>query len=52
VIALPEKDTQQRKTLSTVAELLQKSGHLVHVGSEQELIPPRLGEVVQETVGI
>jgi hypothetical protein len=52
VIVLPQKDSQQRKTLSTVAELLQESGHHVHVVKEQELTPPQFGEVVQETLGI
>jgi len=52
VIVLPNADTAQRKTLSTVAELLQNSGHHVHVVTEQELTRPRFGEVVQETLGI
>jgi hypothetical protein len=52
VIVLPENDSKQRKTLSTVADLLKKSGHHVRVVSEQELTPPRFGEVVQETPGI
>jgi len=52
VIVLPENDSKQRKTLSTVAELLKKSGHHVHVVQENELIPPRFGEVVQESLGI
>ncbi len=52
VIVLPEADTAQRKTLSMVADLLQKSGHHVHVVQEQELTPPRFGETVQETLRI
>jgi len=52
VIVIPEADTTQRKTLTTVAELLQKSGHHVHVVKENELTPPQVGEVVQETLGI
>jgi hypothetical protein len=52
VIVLPEKDTQQRKTPSTVADLLQRSGHHVHVVQENELTPPRFGRVVQTELGI
>lgn len=51
VIALPERDTQQRKTLSTVAEPLQKSGHHVHVVQEQELNSLLFGELMQERLG-
>ena len=52
VIVIPDRDTAQRKTLTTVAELLQKSGHHVHRVQENELTPPRFGEVVQESLGI
>jgi hypothetical protein len=52
VIVLPEADSTQRKTLTTVAELLQKSGHHVHVVQENELTPPRFGEIVQTELGI
>ena len=52
LIVMPEKDTQQRKTLSTVAELLQKSGHQVTIVTEGELAPPRFGQVVQTELGI
>jgi hypothetical protein len=52
LIVIPEADTAQRETLTAVAELLQKSGHHVHVVTEQELTPPRFGEVAQETLGI
>ena len=52
VIVLPEADTTQRKTLTTVAELLKKSGHHVHVVQENELTPPCFGEVTQTELGI
>jgi len=51
VIVLPENDSKQRKTLSTVADLLEKSGHHVTIVTEGELAPPRFGQVVQDTVG-
>jgi hypothetical protein len=52
VNVIPDADTMQRKTRSTVAELLQKAGHHVRVVQENELTPPRCGGVVQETLGI
>jgi hypothetical protein len=52
LIVLPEADTAQRKTLSMVAELLQKSGHHVTIVTEGELTPPRFGQVVQTELGI
>jgi hypothetical protein len=52
VIVIPEKETKQRKTPSTVADLLQRSGHHVHVVQENELTPPRFGRVVQTELGI
>ncbi len=52
LIVLPHEDTKQRKTLSTVAELLQKSGHHVRVVTEDELTPPRFGKVTQTELGI
>jgi hypothetical protein len=52
LIVLPDADTAQRKTLTTVAELLQKSGHHVRVVTEGELAPPRFGTIVQETLPI
>jgi hypothetical protein len=42
---------QQRKTLSTLADLLQKSWHHVRLVHERGLAPRRFGEVVQETSG-
>jgi len=52
VIVTPAADTAQRKTLSTVAELLQKSGHNVTIVTEGELAPPRFGKVTQTELGI
>jgi hypothetical protein len=51
-IVLSENDSKQRKTLSTVADLLLKSGHHVRVVSEHELTPPRFGETAQQELGI
>jgi hypothetical protein len=52
LIVLPAQDGKQRKTLSMVAELLQKSGHHVTIVTEGELTPPRFGQVVQTELGI
>ncbi len=52
LIVLPQAHTAQRKTLSTVADLLKKSGHHVTIVREGELTPPRFGEGVQRELGI
>jgi hypothetical protein len=52
VIVLPNGDTKQRDTLTRVASLLRGHGHHARLIEEQELNPPRFGEVVQESLGI
>jgi hypothetical protein len=51
VIVIPDTDTKQKQTLSTVADLLQKSGYHVRVLTEGELAPPRFGKVTQTELG-
>jgi hypothetical protein len=52
VIVVPEKDTAQKKTLTTVVSLLRSSGHHVRVVREGELTPPTFGKVTQTELGI
>jgi hypothetical protein len=51
VIVIPTDDTKQRETLSRAVSLLRSHGQHVRVVAEQELTPPRFGEVVQESPG-
>jgi hypothetical protein len=51
-IVSPDIDTKQKQNFSTVADLLQKSGHHVRVVTEGELAPPRFGNLTQTELGI